>query len=157
MDRQETIRRILVPHDLTPGSDPALGYALRLASWTGARITVFHAYDVPSMGAPEVLVLATDWIQQIGRVAQERVDAIVERCRPASPAIVGEVHEGAPWREIDRVAREKSVDLIVMGTHGRRGLPHALLGSVAEKVVRTAPCPVLVVRGTDAELSAIAS
>jgi nucleotide-binding universal stress UspA family protein len=132
---------------LTPGSDAALEYALGLAATVGARITVFHAYDVPSMGAPEVLVLATDWIQQIGRVAHERVEAIIEGLDRSSTAIVGQVREGAPWREIVLAAREGQVDLIVMGTHGRRGLPHALLGSVAEKVVRTAPCPVLVVRG----------
>jgi nucleotide-binding universal stress UspA family protein len=144
MNRRQPIRHILVPHDLTSGSDAALEYALGLAA---PRITVFHAYDVPSMGAPEVLVLATDWIQQIGRLAQERVDAILERFDRSSTAIVGQVREGTPWREIDRAAREGHVDLIVMGTHGRRGLPHALLGSVAEKVVRTAPCPVLVVRG----------
>jgi nucleotide-binding universal stress UspA family protein len=147
MNRRQPIRHILVPHDLTSGSDAALEYALGLAATMGSRITVFHAYDVPSMGAPEVLVLATDWIQQIGRVAQEKVDAIVERFNHSSTAIAGQVREGAPWREIDRAAREGQVDLIVMGTHGRRGLPHALLGSVAEKVVRTAPCPVLVVRG----------
>jgi nucleotide-binding universal stress UspA family protein len=57
------------------------------------------------------------------------------------------LREGAAWREIDAFARERQVDLIVVGSHGRRGLPRALLGSVAEKIVRTAACPVLVVRG----------
>ncbi len=148
MNRHQPIRHILVPHDLSPGSDAALEYAVGLAASTGARITAFHAYDVPSMGAPEVLVLATDWIPQIAKVARERLDQAIERFRSESN-VVAEVREGVAWREIDLIARESKVDLIVMGTHGRRGLPRALLGSVAEKVVRTAPCPVLVVRGMD--------
>jgi nucleotide-binding universal stress UspA family protein len=151
MNAHRLIQHILVAHDLTESSDPVLQYALRLASsYAAVRVTVFHAYEVPSMGAPEVLVLATDWVPQVERRAREEVDRIVARVSQGSMAVAGVVHDGRPSREIDRYAREHDVDLIVMGTHSRRGLPHALLGSIAEKVVRTAPCPVLVVRGLEA-------
>ena len=98
-----------------------------------------------------MLVLATDWIQQIAVVARERLDAVVARARESGVAVESALREGTGWRQIEEFAREGAVDLIVVGSHGRRGLPHALLGSVAEKVVRTAQCPVLVVRGAAAE------
>jgi nucleotide-binding universal stress UspA family protein len=114
---------------------------------------VLHSYEIPSMGAPEVLVLATDWIRQIAVVASERLDEIVKRARETGVAVEAELREGVAWRTIEAFARERNVDLIVVGSHGRQGLPRALLGSVAEKVVRTAPCPVLVVRGLSPEVS----
>ncbi len=146
MNARRAIQHILAAHDLTESAEPALRYALQLAEISGARVTVFHAYDIPSMGAPEVLVIATDWLPQIAQHAREAVERIVTRVAGGPTAVTGAVHEGAPWREIDRFALEHDVDLIVVGSHGRRGIPRALLGSVAEKVVRTAPCPVLVVR-----------
>lgn len=146
MTTAQPIRHILVAHDLNDTSDAALEYALNLARPLGARVTVLHAYEIPSLGAPEVLILATDWTKQIGVVARERLDKIVADARTSGTPVTAELREGAAWREIDTVAREGSVDLVVVGSHGRHGLPHALLGSVAEKVVRTAPCPVLVVR-----------
>jgi nucleotide-binding universal stress UspA family protein len=146
MTTTQPIRHILVAHDLSDTSDAALEYALNLARPLGARVTILHAYEIPSLGAPELLILATDWTKQIGVVAGERLDQIAASARTSGTAVTAEVREGAAWREIDAFAREGAVDLVVVGSHGRRGLPHALLGSVAEKIVRTAPCPVLVVR-----------
>lgn len=146
-----SIQRILVAHDFHPTSDAALDYGLSLAARFGATVTIVHAYDIPSMGAPEVLVLATDWLTQIATVARESLDAVVARARKSGVSVDGELREGAAWSQICEVARERRADLVVIGSHGRRGLPRALLGSVAEKVVRTAPCPVLVVRGTAAD------
>jgi nucleotide-binding universal stress UspA family protein len=140
------VRRILVGHDFEDHSEAALDYALALARTSGAQVTILHVYEVASMGAPEVLVMATDWIRQIGAIARERVDAIVARVREGGVPVESELRQGRAWREIDAVARERDVDLIVVGSHGRHGLPRALLGSVAEKIVRTAPCPVLVIR-----------
>ena len=147
MNSPLSVHRILVAHDFHPTSEAALEYALSIAARFDASVTVVHAYDVPSMGAPEVLVLATDWLSQVAAVARESLDAVVARARKSGVAVDGELREGAPWSQINEVARTRHSDLIVVGSHGRRGLPRALLGSVAEKVVRTAPCPVLVVRG----------
>ena len=142
----QPIQHILVGHDFQDDAEVALDYAIGLAQRLGARITVLHAYEIPSMGGPEALVLATDWIKQIGVVAGERLEEIVARVHGAGVPVAPELRQGTPWREIDAFAKERRADLIVVGTHGRQGLPRALLGSVAEKVVRTAPCPVLVVR-----------
>ena len=140
------IRHVLVAHDFSETSDAALDYALGLAQKLGARVTVVHAYDIPSHGAPEVLILATDWIQQFEVVAREALDKVIAGVRSrgfdAEPAL----RKGPAWREINATAAEAKADLIVIGSEGRSGLGRALLGSVAEKVVRTAPCPVLVVR-----------
>jgi nucleotide-binding universal stress UspA family protein len=149
MEANRPIEHILVAHDLHESSEAALAYAMALARAVGARVTVLHAYETHSMGYPEVLVLATDYIRQIGVVAREKLDAVVARARDPRVAVEGELREGRPWEQVDAVARERQVDLVVVGSHGRRGLPRALLGSVAEKVVRTAPCPVLVVRGEE--------
>jgi nucleotide-binding universal stress UspA family protein len=151
MDLKEPIRHILVAHDFERDSDVALDYAIALARALGARVTILHTYEIPSMGAPEVLVLATDWVTQIGSVAQEALAKVVDRVRDPRVSITAELRQGVVWREVDALAKERHVDLIVVGSHGRRGLPRALLGSVAEKIVRTAPCPVLVVRGPGAE------
>jgi nucleotide-binding universal stress UspA family protein len=147
MNPQPSIQHILVGHDFQENADAALAYAVGFGQRLGARITVLHTYEIPSLGAPEVLVLATDWIKQIGVVAGERLDEIVARFDGAGVPIAAELRQGSPWREINAFAKERHADLIVVGTHGRRGLPRALVGSVAEKVVRTAPCPVLVVHG----------
>jgi nucleotide-binding universal stress UspA family protein len=147
MTTTQPIRHILVAHDFNETSDAALEYALNLARPLGARVTVLHAYEIPSLGAPEVLVLATDWTKQIGIVARERLDKLVASASTRGTQVAAELREGSAWRAIDTFAREAAVDLVVVGSHGRHGLPHALLGSVAEKIVRTAPCPVLVVRG----------
>jgi nucleotide-binding universal stress UspA family protein len=145
MSTELAIRHILVAHDFEEISDVALDYALGLARMAGARVTVLHVYEIPSVSGPEVLVLATDWLKQIGTLAKDKLDKIVARVREDSPPLDADVREGSVWREVDAFARERKVDLIVVGSHSRRGLRRALLGSVAEKIVRTATCPVLVV------------
>jgi nucleotide-binding universal stress UspA family protein len=147
MNSTQPIQHILVAHDFQENSDAALDYALSLAKKLGSRITVLHAYEIPSLGAPEVLVLATDWPKQFSVVAREALEKVVARVSGSGVAVRSELRQGAAWREVDGFAKENQVDLIVVGSHGRHGVPRALLGSVAEKIVRTAPCPVLVVRG----------
>ena len=141
------IKHILVAHDFQETADAALDYAMNLAKGLGSQVTVLHAYEVPSMGAPEVLVMATDWTKQFGVVAGEALEKTVSRIRGKGVEVRSELRRGKAWREVDSFAKEQQVDLIVVGSHGRHGLPRALLGSVAEKIVRTAPCPVLVVHG----------
>jgi nucleotide-binding universal stress UspA family protein len=146
MNPTPDIRHVLVAHDFSETADAALDYALGLAQKLGARVTVVHAYENPSHGAPEVLVLATDWTKQFEVVARDALDKVIVGVRKRGLDADSALRNGTAWREINASAAEAKADLIVIGTEGRSGLGRALLGSVAEKVVRTAPCPVLVVR-----------
>jgi nucleotide-binding universal stress UspA family protein len=141
------IQHILVAHDFGETSQAAFAYALDLAEKLKARITVVHAYEVPVYGFPEGLALTADVIGRIQAVSSEALDGVIQRAGRPGVAIAKMLRQGPAWSEIAAAATETGADLIVIGTHGRRGLAHALLGSVAEKVVRTAPCPVLTVHG----------
>jgi nucleotide-binding universal stress UspA family protein len=143
------ITRILVPTDFSATSDAALAYARRLATWFGARIHLVHAFEDPFTRAaftPEVYapLPASMRDEMIRNVRQQ----LVERLAAETPPVEGtsEVVTGTTAESIVDYARLIEADLIVLGTHGRGGMAHLLLGSVAERVVRTAPCPVLAVR-----------
>jgi nucleotide-binding universal stress UspA family protein len=142
-----TIQHILVAHDFGEASHGALAYAIELAETLKARITIVHAYDIPVYGFPEGLALTADTLGQIESVTRQALEGVVQHARRPGIPIEGVLRQGPAWSEIVAAAAETKADLVVIGTHGRRGLAHALLGSVAEKVVRAAPCPVLTVRG----------
>lgn len=143
------IERILVPTDFSPHSTEATAWAAELAGRFGASITLVHVFQPVSMILPEGFVLkSADEIASL----MSSLDAALMQARDQLSSLAPGVSidsvllEGAPFAEIVRHARDNGFDLIVLGTHGRSGLRHALLGSVAEKVVRKAPCPVLTVR-----------
>jgi nucleotide-binding universal stress UspA family protein len=142
-----TIQHVLVAHDFGEAAQSALSYAIDLAERLKARITVVHAYEIPVYGFPEGLALTAETVGRIRSVAGQALEGIVQRVRRPGVDIDGLLRQGAAWSEIVAAATETKADLVVIGTHGRRGLAHALLGSVAEKVVRASPCPVLTVRG----------
>ena len=144
-----TIKRILVAHDFGDASQTALEYALDLAQQLGAEVTIVHAYEIPVYGFPEGVALTSDVAGQVRAVTTEALNRIVQAAARPGVDIHGTLRQGPAWSEITAAATELHADLVVIGTHGRRGLAHALLGSVAEKVVRTAPCPVLTVHGKD--------
>jgi nucleotide-binding universal stress UspA family protein len=144
-----SIQRILVPHDFSDTADRALDYAAGLAARLGASITVVHAYEIPVYGFPEGPVVTAEMAVQIEGAARAAMDALAKRSKPAGVELSFVLRQGAAWSEIQAVAKEIKADLVVIGSHGRRGLSRALLGSVAEKVVRTAPCPVLTVRSSE--------
>jgi nucleotide-binding universal stress UspA family protein len=144
-----TIERILVAHDFGDASDAALKYAIGLAEKLGARVTIVHAYEIPVYGFAEGVALTADVAGQIRAVSSDALDRIVQGAARPGLELHGTLRQGPAWSEITAAATELHADLVVIGTHGRRGLAHALLGSVAEKVVRTAPCPVLTVHGKD--------
>jgi len=140
---------ILMPTDFSEDSEEAVSAARDLAKLAGAKLVVLHAYHVnlplisPMAGG---YALPPDFYEELHTHATARVDEIVEKltrdgvdasgmalCEPASQAILDQ-------------AQKLPADLIVMGTRGRTGLEHVVLGSVAERVVRTAPCPVLTVK-----------
>jgi universal stress protein A len=147
----ERFSRILVPLDFSATSDAALTYAKELAATFHARLFLLHIVEDPSAAGawtPEVYVAASAELREtLLHDAQERLESALtaaerERFKASLDVWVGTAADG-----IGAFARKKTIDLIVMGTHGRRGLAHMFLGSVAERVVRTAPCPVLTIRG----------
>ena len=140
-------KNILVPTDLSEGAEEALDYACELARQFGARLHLLNVIGIPSLGVPELgVALTSTVIDSIIRDNQAALEKLAEtkRCN----AQIGQVllRTGDAREVINQAAHEVDADLIVMGTHGRRGVSRALLGSVTESVVRTAPCPVLTVR-----------
>src|SRR5579883_1024730 len=132
------VQRILVPHDFSDAAERALDYAVTLAKKFGARITLMHAYEIPSLGYPEALVASLEFSSDIERVVGKALEAIAARARRSDVEIDAVLRLGRAWTEILTVAEQTRADLVVMGTHGRKGVSRALLGSVAEKIVRTA-------------------
>lgn len=137
---------VLLPIDFSDSSTEALDYALALAEKLGARVTLMHAYETPLFGYPEGAFITPEVATQMASSAQSALEAVAAQHAGRGVSVVPFLHNGDPRDGIVNVARELHADLIVMGTHGRRGIARALLGSVAEHVVRTAPCPVLTVR-----------
>jgi nucleotide-binding universal stress UspA family protein len=141
-------KNILVPTDLSEGAEQALDYACELARGLGAQIHLLNVIGIPALGVPELGVALT--ASMIDDLVVGNQDALDRLARTHS-AQIGQVmvRTGDARDVINQTATEIGADLIVMGTHGRRGISRALLGSVAENVVRTAPCAVLTVRLRD--------
>ena len=142
-----SIRHILVPHDFGEPAQHAFDYAMDLAEKLGAKVTVVHAYEVPVYGFPDGVVLTAEMAGQIERAARTALEGVAARGARPNVDVQVALRQGPAWSEIDAAAQQLKVDLVVIGTHGRKGMARALLGSVAEKVVRTAPVPVLTVHG----------
>ena len=142
-------KRIFCPVDFSDASRAAMEVAADLARRFGAELLLLHAYPVPGYTFPDGSVVASP------RMMQELADQAkrhLEEWRTEAERLVGaprvsaETAIGEPAAEILEVARTRGAELVVMGTHGRTGLEHALMGSIAERVVRRAHCPVLTVR-----------
>jgi nucleotide-binding universal stress UspA family protein len=141
-------KRILVPTDFTETSERAIDMALSLGERLGSSITLMHAYEIPIMGFPDGALVATaDIASRIADASRAALNSAVAKRQGAKVKVDGILCDGVAWEEINRVADEIDADLVVIGTHGRRGLARALLGSVAENVVRTAKRPILTIHG----------
>ena len=137
---------ILVPTDFSDPANRAVDYAIELAEKLGAGVTVMHAYEIRPMNfLDRALVNTTDVTERFRRAAQDALDSAVARLNTRGVALMSLVRRGEAHDLIEATAEEISADLIVIGTHGRRGLSRFLLGSVAELIVRTATRPVLTV------------
>jgi nucleotide-binding universal stress UspA family protein len=143
-----SVRHILAPVDFSNLGGPALETACDLARrYGGTKVTLLHVYQMPNVMLPEGYILASP--QELGAMfahVKDELGKLTLRAHELGADAQAESVEGVPWVEIVRFAEKRAVDLIVMGTHGRTGISHAFIGSVAERVVRHAPCPVLVVR-----------
>lgn len=139
-------RTFLVPTDFSEHADHALAYAVSLAAQLDAKIHLVHAIVLPVGVLPEIgLAFGAVGMQTTTTDAQEAIDVRVAQYRDRVSFAPPVIEVGDAREVVDRIAGNIGADLIVMGTHGRRGLRQMLLGSVAESVVRSAPCPVLTV------------
>jgi universal stress protein A len=144
-----TLKTVLVPTDFSEASESALRYGKAMAEAFGASLHVVHVMEdlLAHAWAAEVYVSSMPQLRdEIEKESRQRLVALLsdderQRLRAETALLAGN-----PFIEIIRYAKAHDVDLIVMGTHGRGPIAHMLLGSVAEKVVRKSPCPVLTVR-----------
>lgn len=145
------LARILCATDFSEASAGALRHALALASLSGGHVDLVHACEVPYYVRPDLMVWMEGGARPMADLAREQSErqmaAVVASLGSDASRVTARVVMGEPAEIIPRLAREESFDLIVTGTHGRSGLEHFVLGSVAEKIIRRAPCPVYVVRG----------
>jgi nucleotide-binding universal stress UspA family protein len=144
------IRQILAPTDFSEFSKYALEYAYELARKFGAKLLLLHVVELPAfpiegyvpqrVGVPLIEDLKRQWSLEL--------EGILPVAEGIKIEITRRVVTGTPYRKIVEIAEAEKVDLIVMATRGRTGLSHLVMGSVAERVVRTASCPVLTIRVT---------
>ena len=139
-----TIRKILCPVDFSPTSEHALRYGLELGRRMGAEVHLLHVFQLPAYAMPDgALIAAPEQVANLSDRLQQELNKMA-----AAFEGVTKTHllEGVPHKEIEALANKLGVDMVVMGTHGRGGLAHLLIGSVAERVVRSSRVPVLTVR-----------
>jgi universal stress protein A len=143
-----TIKRILVPTDFSESSLKALDYAVNFAGAQNAELLLVHVIEPirHTRFIPDV----SELLEQHRTEAAEKLAELEKRTRRRHPKCRSEVHFGIPYDVIAGVAKKWKADLIIIATHGYTGLYHLFLGSVAERVVRIAECPVLIVRAAQA-------
>ncbi|ABS28265.1 universal stress protein [Anaeromyxobacter sp. Fw109-5] len=136
-------KHVLAATDFSETSGRALETAVAIAREAGAELSVVHVCEIPpytDFASP------VDLVTPITDVAETKLEQLLSSIRDVCPAAKGYVRVGAPWEQLLATAAERGADLVVVGTHGRRGFAHAMMGSVAERVVRLSPVPVLTVR-----------
>jgi nucleotide-binding universal stress UspA family protein len=143
------LEKILVPTDMSEFSEHALRYACEFARRFDAELHLLNVVqDVVAM-VPEpgmAFPAPGEYMHELQQASEQALDKLPDPDWVGGVSVVRDVRIGTPFVEIVRYAKAVEIDLIVIGTHGRSGLAHVLLGSTAERVVRKAPCPVLSVR-----------
>jgi nucleotide-binding universal stress UspA family protein len=143
-----TLKRILFPTDFSENASEALKFACVLAEQFHAELHILYVLQDVTLVLPEpgsMFMLPAFNLDEVQQSAERALASIVDPQWPLAK-VIRATRRGSPFAEIINYATENQINLIVMGTHGRSGLTHALLGSVAEKVVRKANCPVLTIR-----------
>jgi len=142
------IKRILFPTDFSDGALNALPYALDMAKSYGAKLYLLHViYDIATSSGLHIPHISVDEMyKELDASARKELEKFGLEQRRVLKDVEHAVIRGVPYEEILKFAQEKNIDLIVIGTHGRKGLDRVLFGSTAERVVRNASCPVLTVR-----------
>ena len=142
------IHKILVPTDFSESARHALGYALSLAEEFHAEVTLLHVVEEMAVGYASDLfpVPMAEVFHEIAAYAKKELQTLATLARDRGLTVHEILLQGKPAHEIVRVASDQHFDMIVLGTHGRGVLDHALFGSTTDRVVRKAPCPVLTCR-----------
>lgn len=144
------LNRILVPTDFSEFSRPALDYGCAIAARFESELHLLHVVPDPAMLVPEAAAFSVESMQDqtdaLTAEAHTRLAKLPSDGWDNGKPVVREVRVGPAFLEIIEYSREQDIDLIVIGTHGRTGLMHVLMGSVAERIVRKSPCPVLTVK-----------
>ena len=135
------IYKILTPLDFSSRAQAGLHYAKGLARRFGSQLLLLHVIDLGYTP-----LITDEMMDEMEREAKTHIERLAEQLRAEGFAAEGHLRIGQPYLEICEGARELGADLIVITTHGHTGLRHVLLGSTAERVVRYAPCPVMVIR-----------
>ncbi len=138
--------KVLVATDFSPSADHAIEMAADVATRYGAKLVIVHAWDVPSLGYGGMMQSPVDFITPIEQAARQQLEILTKDLRAKSKLEIETLlYQGVAWDRILAAIKETKADLVVVGTRGRTGLSHAILGSVAERVVRLSPVPVLTV------------
>jgi len=142
------LQRILLPTDFSNFSVIAMNYACELATRFDAELHLLHTLEVHTDFTPnfEMGLALPKQVSESKAAAEKALTSVLDPQWATGRNVTHAVVEGSPKVEIVRYARTNAIDLVVLSTHGRTGLTHVIMGSVAESVVRTAPCPVLTVR-----------
>ena len=140
------LARILLPSDFSELSSAATKYACALAERFDAELHVLHVHENVAIPEYSMGIDFDRLAQEAKEAAEAQMEDVFDPTWRQGRTVVKATAEGPPFLEIIRYSKEHDIDLIVMATHGRSGLVHMLIGSVAEKVVRKAPCPVVTVR-----------
>ena len=147
MENIKVFQHILVPIDFGRASDHALTIAMQLGKVLKARLTLLHVVQIPLMTGPDTGIGVAQYLDDMQLQARQSLAQYAQRVQASGLDCETTIELASPFQHIVDYAATQQVDLIVMGTHGHTGLQHMLLGSVAERVVRLAPCPVLVTQG----------
>jgi nucleotide-binding universal stress UspA family protein len=142
------VRQILVPIDFSDQAAAVIEWAAHLAEEHGSRLVLLHVYHLPvEFQQLEGAYLPADFWSNVKSEAEQTLRRHAQELEARGLQVEAVVREGYPATVIIDEASSRSVDMIVIGTHGLTGLKHLLLGSIAERVVQKAPCPVLTVKG----------
>jgi universal stress protein A len=139
--------RILVATDFTPASELALAEAIDMAKGDGTELLIAHAYPLPS--APQAEAVAPgvydEWVRNLRERVEAKLEPLVRKARNEGVLAEALILSGTPDEAITEAAAEQRADLVIVGTHGRKGVSRFFPGSVASRVISTAPCPVLTI------------
>jgi len=138
--------KVLVGTDFSAPAGRAVERALDVAKRYGAHLHVVHVWEVPLIVGAAFVDPLNDWITPLEQAARSQLDGVVGALRAEGVAVSSTLCSGVAWDRMLGLVEEVGADLVVVGTHGRTGIARALMGSIAERVVRLSPVPVLTVR-----------